>query len=292
MRNPLFYPGYAAMWLLGLLPVRVVMAVGHALGTLMPVLMPRRRRICERNLELCFPEMPEPERRRLARANFRLVGKFVIGHAMLLSASRNRLRRIVSVEGAEHLSAAAGSPTIVFCPHFVGGNILNVWLSLDHEVAMLHAPQHGAFSESLMRRARSRFGGRVFHRRADLLRACRWVRSGRMLSYSPDMDMNMEGGTVFVPFLKVERTATTIAMSRLARLTGAKVLPVKAVIEKGGVHRVTFYPVWEDYPSGDDERDAERMNLFLSQLVLEDPGQYYWLHRRFKTRPAGEPGLY
>lgn len=283
---------FGLAWLLGLLPAQVTMAVGHAFGTVAPLLMPRRRRICERNLELCFPEMPGDERARLLRAVFQTVSKGIFGHVLLLSASRNRLRRLVSVEGEEHLAARSGEPTIVFCPHFAGGNMLNVWLSLDHEVAMLHARQHGSVSDMILRRARSRFGGKVFDRREGLLRACRWVKGRKVLSYSPDMDMNMEGGVVFVPFLAVERTATTVAMSRIARITGARVLPAKAVVGKGGVHRVTFYPVWEGFPGEDDEKDAERMNQFLSQLVLEDPEQYYWLHRRFKTRPPGEPPLY
>ncbi len=284
--------GYVVLCFLGALPLQLVMLVGSLGGGLMAKLMAMRRQVCARNLELCFPDMPVKERERLLVENFKVIAKGVLGHCVILASSRNRIRRIVKVDGMQHLAAQRGRPTILLCPHFAGGNMLNVWATVDHEVAMLYSPQHSQFGDWILQRVRKRFGGTMFRRRQDMMRACRWVKSGRMLSYSPDMDMNTDGGVEFVPFFGVERTATTIAMSRIARITGAQILPAKVAIEKGGYYRITFYPVWENYPSDNDRKDAERMNHFLEGLIADSPEQYYWLHRRFKTRPEGDAGLY
>ena len=278
--------------LVGMLPMPVIALLGAAFGLLMRVLLGRRRRVCIRNLELCFPEKTPEEVEKLMRKTFRAVGCGIMGQFVVLSASRNRIKRIVTVEGMSHLGERHERPTILFCPHFSGGIMLSVWASIDHDIAMLYAPQHDLLSEEILRRVRQRFGGKMFRRKRDLFRACNWLKSGKTLSYSPDVDMNSEGGVVFVPFFAVDKTATSTAMPRLAELTHAGVMPSRIEITPTGKFKVTLYPVWDSYPSGDETKDAERMNQVLEQMILEAPEQYFWLHRRFKTRPEGEPGLY
>jgi len=288
-------PGKASLFVLqlvGMLPIQVVMLIGSVLGWLMSVFWKQRREVCMRNLALCFPENTAAENLALMRKNFRVVGRAVMGHFVVLTASRSRIKRIVRVEGIHHLAGQSSHPTILFCPHFAGGIMLSVWATLDFETGMLYAPQHNALSDEVLRRVRRRFGGRLFRRKEDLMKACRWLKSGKILSLSPDADLNSEGGVAFVPFFAVEKTATTLAMSRLANMTGASVLPAKVTVSGAGRYTITFYPKWSAYPSGDDEKDAERMNQFLEQMILESPEQYFWIHRRFKTRPEGEPPLY
>ena len=289
--SPISYPFYLLLKLLGLMPMRVMMLIGTLFGALMFHLSSRRK-VCRRNLELCFPDKSPAEVEALARENFRAVGRGIVGHFALLTASRNRIKRIVSVTGIEHVAGQITLPTIIFCPHFVGGIVFSAWMTVDYDVGMLHAAQHSAFSEEVLKRVRRRFGGKIFERKSDLLAACRWLKSGKMLSYSPDADLNAEGGVAFVPFFSVEKTATTLAMSRLVEMTHAKVVPAKVELTKAGRYNVTFYPPWDNYPSGDEAKDAERMNQVLEQMILAAPEQYYWLHRRFKTRPEGEPSLY
>jgi KDO2-lipid IV(A) lauroyltransferase len=126
--------------------------------------------------------------------------------------------------------------------------------------------------------------------RQDGLRAViRVIKSGKALYFLPDMDFGMRDA-IFSPFFGVP-TATITALPRLAKLTGAKVIPV-VTRQVGDGYVVRFYPPWENYPSGDLEADVRRMNAFIEDRVREMPDQYFWAHKRFKTRPPGEPNPY
>jgi Kdo2-lipid IVA lauroyltransferase/acyltransferase len=141
-------------------------------------------------------------------------------------------------------------------------------------------------------RVRSRFPGtRMVARQEGVKTILRGFKDGLGLQLSPDLDLGPRDA-VFVPFFGVQ-AATVAALSRLARLTGAAVVPVVVRQLPGGDGYVMrMYPAWEDYPGASPEEDTRRMNAFIEERVLEMPEQYYWLHKRFKTRPDGEEGFY
>jgi KDO2-lipid IV(A) lauroyltransferase len=117
----------------------------------------------------------------------------------------------------------------------------------------------------------------------------RVIKSGKPFYFLPDMDFGIRDA-IFSPFFGVP-TATITALPRLARLTGAAVIPV--ITRQEGDHYVArFYPAWTDYPGGELEADVRRMNAFIEDRVREMPEQYFWAHKRFKTRPPGEPNPY
>jgi KDO2-lipid IV(A) lauroyltransferase len=205
------------------------------------------------------------------------------------------LRQLIRVRGAEHLAACAGRPVILLAPHFVGLDAAWVRLTLDQRMATIYANQKNpAFNQALIA-GRSRFNDPVLLSRQDGVReAFRAMRSGLPLYYLPDMDFGARD-SVFVPFFGVQ-AATVPALSRIVRLTGAVVLPcITEQLPGGAGYRVRIHPPWTGASAGaglDDVAGARAMNAFIESAVAAMPAPYHWLHKRFKTRPPGEPSPY
>ncbi|HMA90908.1 MAG TPA: lipid A biosynthesis acyltransferase [Burkholderiales bacterium] len=282
----------AALWLLHFLPLGALAALGNALGLLVFLAARRRRRVALVNLEKCFPHMTAAERARLARAHFRAVTRAFLEHAILWWAPRARIGRLVRLEGLEHLRALGSTPVIILVPHFVGLDAGATRLACEINAVSMYARQKDRHIDALLRHGRSRFGDQLLVSRQDGIRAViRPVRDGRPLYYLPDMDYGRRGA-LFVPFFGVA-AATMPGLARIAAATEAKVLPfVTRMLPGGAGYVASFESPWEDFPTQDVEADTRRMNAYIEQKVLEMPEQYYWVHRRFKTRPEGEAGFY
>jgi KDO2-lipid IV(A) lauroyltransferase len=283
---------FAFMYLVHFLPLGLVAAIGNAAGALAFWLIPERRRVTRVNLEKCFPEMKKGERERLARAHFRAFCRSFVERGILWWAPRSRIGRMVRLEGLENLSPLVGrNPVILFAPHFVGLDATLSRLSLEYPVAMMYSRQKDPLFEALLYRGRTRFGGRMFPRQAGVKEGLRAIESGTLYYYLPDLDYGPKH-SVFVPFFGVP-AATVTGLSYIARQTRAAVLPCVTRMLPGGAGYVArLYPAWTDFPSGDELADARRMLAFVEERVREMPEQYFWLHKRFKTRPAGEAGFY
>jgi KDO2-lipid IV(A) lauroyltransferase len=282
---------FALMWLVRLLPMAAIAATGNALGSALFWLIPERRRVTRTNLEKCFPQMAAAERERLARASFRAFCRSFVERSLLWWSSEARLRRLVRVEGAEHLERLAGRPVIILAPHFVGLDAGGIRLAMDRTMASMYSHQKNRVFDRLLYAKRLRFGGQLFSRQDGLRKTVRAIRSGVPYYYLPDMDLG-RSSAVFVPFFGVP-AATVTGLSDLARLAGAAVVPcVTRMLPGGGGYVARLYPAWHDFPSGDDAADARRMLAFIEERVLEMPEQYFWLHKRFKTRPEGEARFY
>ena len=281
---------FALMWLVHWLPMWAIAAVGNLAGTVAFWLIPERRRVTRINLAKCFPQMPAAERERLARAHFRAFMRSFVEHALLWWASRDRIMRLVRLEGLEHLRAAAGHPVILVAPHFVGLDA--AYTRLGCEIAGLYAHQKNPVYDRLLVRGRTRFGLSQAIPRQDGVRAViASIRSGRPFYYAPDLDFGRKDA-VFVPFFGVT-AATITGVSRLAKLTRAKVLPcVARMLPGGGGYVVTLLPAWENFPTDDFTADTRRVNAFIEEQAQSMPEQYYWVHKRFKTRPHGEASPY
>ena len=282
---------FALMWLVRLLPMAAIAAIGNGVGRLLFWLIPERRRVTRVNLEKCFPRMAPRERERLARASFRAFCRSFVERSLLWWSSAGRLRRLIRVEGSEHLDALAGKPVIILAPHFVGLDHGGSRLAMDRVMASMYSRQKDPVFDRLLYAKRLRFGGQLFSRQDSLRKTVRAIRGGVPFYYLPDMDHG-RSSAVFVPFFGVP-AATVTGLSDLARLTGAAVVPcVTRMLPGGGGYVARLYPAWRDFPSGDETADARRMLAFIEQRVLEMPEQYFWLHKRFKTRPEGEARFY
>jgi KDO2-lipid IV(A) lauroyltransferase len=277
------------MWLIHGLPFRALARIGDAVGDLLFWLIPERRRVTRINLEKCFPAMPAEEREKLARAAFRAFCRAFVDRSVLWWGSAERIRRLVRLEGLEHLDAA-GPRVIVLAPHFAGLDHAGIRLSMDRNLSSLYSHQKNPVLDRLLLRSRTRFRPHIVSRQQGFRRVLRWIQEGIPFYYLPDLDFGPKG-SIFVPFFGVP-AATARGLPYIARSTGARVVPcvVRMLPEGGYVARL--YPAWVDYPSGDDAADARSMMAFIEERVREMPEQYHWLHKRFKTRPEGEPRFY
>ena len=282
---------FAFMWLAHFLPLRMIAALGNAIGAILYWLIPERRRVTRINLEKCFPRMPPRSRERLARAHFRAFCRSFIERGILWWAPRERIERMVRIEGLEHLQAVVGGPVILLTPHFVGLEAPLFRISMDYPVASMYSRQKDPLFDRLMYLGRTRFGARLFPRQASVRESLRAIASGAIYYYLPDLDFGRRR-SVFVPFFGVA-AATVTGLSYIARFTAARVVPCVTRMLPGGKGYVArLYPAWTDFPSGDDTADARRLMSFVEERVLEMPEQYFWLHKRFKTRPEGEARFY
>jgi KDO2-lipid IV(A) lauroyltransferase len=222
-----------------------------------------------------------------------MLGRNALELSVMVWGSEAELLRLTRHEGLEHLHAAAsgGRPVIAMAPHFIGLNMGGIRVAYEYPgTASVYSRQKNPVLDRLFLKARTRFGDPVLVSRQDGLRAViRVIRSGKSLYFLPDMDFGPRDA-IFSPFFGVP-AATITAMPRLAKITGAKVIPV-VTRQEGEGYVARFYPAWEDYPSGDLEADVRRMNAFIEERVREMPEQYFWAHKRFKTRPPGEPNPY
>jgi KDO2-lipid IV(A) lauroyltransferase len=179
---------------------------------------------------------------------------------------------------------------VILAPHFLGLDAGGLRLAKEYTMASMYSRQKDRLFDRLMYQGRLRFGGRLFPRQAGIRKVLRAIQSGDAFYYLPDMDFGPKA-SVFVPFFGVP-AATTVGLSYIARLTDAHVVPCVTRMLPDGRYAARLYPAWTGFPSGDDAADARRLLAFIEECVLEMPEQYLWMHKRFKTRPAGEPRFY
>jgi len=284
----------ALLWLLSKLPLPLLALLGRAVGRLSWWLVRGRRAVALRNLALCLPELSDQQRRDIARENFALVGRGLLEHGLSWYASKQRLMQLIHVEGDVTLVERSARPVMWLVPHFIALDIagLAVQLFQPRPVVSVYQPQSNPAFDAAILRNRLRFGnGRLFSRFDSARALMRAVRDGHAFFNLPDMDFG-ERDAAFVPFFGVP-AATLLAPSRLARALDMVVQPVVAeVLPRGQGYRVRFLEPFTDFPSDDAVADTVRMNHWIEQEVRRMPEQYLWVHKRFKTRPPGEPSLY
>lgn len=283
------------LWLVHLLPLGLQAALGRGLGRLLYALGGTRRKVALRNLGLCFPELADQARVRLAREHFQWLARSLLERGLLWYAPHDRLRRLIHVEGeVDWAERHPDTPVMWLVPHFVALDVAGAATQLfqRRQVASIYQSQSNPVFDAAMRRGRLRFGlGQVFSRGERALPLIRAVRRGDVFFNLPDMDFGAKDAG-FVPFFGVP-AATLLAPARMARSLNMVVQPVVAELLPGGQGwRVRFLPPWHDFPGDDDLAAARRMNAWIEAEIRRLPAQYLWVHRRFKTRPPGEAPLY
>ena len=284
----------ALLWILHFLPLSVLAALGNGLGSLLYRFAKKRRHIVRTNLLLCFPDLNEEAREALALQHFRVLGRSMLERNLLWWSSRERLMRLIRVEGDEKLQALkqTGRPIMLLFPHFVGIDIGGAAVTMSHDIVCIYAEQSDPVFNRLFLHGRTRFGNQQLLSRRDSLRATvKAMKSGRPICYQPDMNFRTRDA-VFSPFFGVPAWTIT-GLSRISRLTGAAVMPcVSRILPGGEGYSVEFGDAWENFPTEDAEADTRRMNKWIESVVRTMPEQYYWVHRRFKTCPPGEENPY
>jgi len=251
-----------------------------------------RREVARVNLRLCFPALTSAEREALLRRHFQTLGRGLSLACTTWFRPADEVRAAVRVEGLEHLRAVEGRPRILFAPHFVSLDTAAIRLSMEHDAVAIYSTQkRPAFDRFLLSR-RTRFRAiRMIPREAGIKPVLRALREGLPLFFQPDLDFGPRD-SVFVSYFGVA-AATTTGLPRLARISGAVVLPVIAEQAADGMQCIVhIHPPLDEFPGNSPEADARRMNALIEEIVRRIPDQYWWLHKRFKTRPPGEPPVY
>ncbi|MBX9912314.1 MAG: lipid A biosynthesis lauroyl acyltransferase [Pseudomonadaceae bacterium] len=290
----LLWLGLALLWLLAQLPYACLLLLGRALGALMYRFAKERREIIETNLQLCFPQLSALERQHLLQANFASMGIAFFEMAMSWWWYKPRLRRLGSVEGLQHLQQAAadGQGVILMAVHFttleVGANLLGQLHTIDG----MYRQHDNALFDFVQRRGRERHNlDATAIEREDVRAMIKVLRAGRAIWYAPDQDYGRKQ-SIFLPLFGIQ-AATVTATSKFARLGRAKVVPfTQERLADGSGYKLVIHPPLDNFPGESEEADCLRINQWVEQAITACPEQYLWAHRRYKTRPEGEPRLY
>ena len=299
MREALeFAFAWTLLKLLGALPRSMARAAGAGLGTAAWLLLPKLRRTGLRNLELALPEMTAGERRALLRRLYRYLGWQLGEFCQMPRYTRENTRDGFRYEGLEHYLAARerGRGVLIVTGHLGAWELSSFWHSLmGHPMAMVIRRLDNARVDRMVNAIRCLHGNRVVHKDDFARGLLAAMRAGETVGILMDTNMTPPQG-VFVPFFGVA-ACTASGLARVALRTGAAVLPGFLVWEAGEKRYVLRFgaeiPVTR---SGDDERDilenTARFTAAIEGFVRRYPDQWLWVHRRWKTRPAGEAPLY
>ncbi|UTA46737.1 LpxL/LpxP family Kdo(2)-lipid IV(A) lauroyl/palmitoleoyl acyltransferase [Simiduia sp. 21SJ11W-1] len=280
-------------WLIARMPYPWLMALGRGVGALFQAFAKERKRIAAINLQMCFPALSEAERSQLLRRNMREMGVGFIELLMAWFRPRARLENLLTVEGLEHIQALGEQGAIVVTRHTCSVQLSVILATMYHPFAGMYRRHKNPVLEYVQRRARQRMDPCrvVAFERKEVRTMLRFLRQGAKVLYAPDQDYGIKQG-VWARFFGVP-AATVTATSRFAKLGRAKVLVMDFErLPEGRGYRLVFEAPLADFPSDDETADVQRLNDIFEAQVRRAPETYLWVHRRFKTRPAGEPKPY
>lgn len=282
------------MRVLACLPLPFLRALGHALGWVLWTFARSRRHIALTNLRLCFSEKSKAEIQQIAYDHFVYFAQSLLDRSWLWHAPLKTVQSRIQWAGSQEAIAlleAKGSK-VVFAPHFVGLDAGGTAITLRTEqtAAFIFMPQRNQVMDQWVSQGRHRFGNvKPYFRHTGVKQIMTGLRQGEMLHLSPDMDFGPHE-SIFVPFMGVN-TATVPSLSRFARLGKAPVFMLVTRLTAKG-YEVEASPIWDNFPTDNVEQDTRRMNQVLEEAIRVSPAQYYWVHKRFKTRPEGENSVY
>lgn len=278
---------FSILWLIGRMPLAAIRALGTGTGHLAYKLAKSRRKVTLRNLELCLPELSEDERISIAKQSFASAGMALYESGIIWFGRKSRIRNMHSIIGLEHLQAQAGKPTLMLGMHNSCLEMAFGPLALEHSLKILFRVHNNPFWEYVAQKGRNRFNLELVSNK-KVSNFIEYIKQGQTGLIAADHDLGRKS-SIFVPFFGVQ-TATVTTPSTFASSTGAKVLFSCGYRTQKG-YCVEISPI-NNFPSDDVEADIQRFSTLVEQHVRQHPGEYVWMHRRFKTRPEGEPSLY
>jgi KDO2-lipid IV(A) lauroyltransferase len=285
------YIGMLVMRLLGYLPLGWVRLLGAGLGWGLYAAVASRRRVVQVNLSQCFSHLSQQQVRRLTRRVFVHFAQAWLDRGWLWHGRPKVVRQRLRMTGAVD-ELGGNDPVVIFAPHFVGldAGWTALTLSLPRHFTTIYTNQANQAVDAWILAGRQRFGATQLFGRADGVKSIvAALRQGDPLYLLPDMNFGPHE-SLFVPFYGVS-AATVPSLPRFARLGRAKVVPVVTRMTRSG-YEVTVMPHWQNYPTDDVQADTALMNHRLQAFIDSMPEQYYWVHKRFKDRPAGQADFY
>lgn len=292
--SPRYWPtwiGCGLLFLIAQLPIRFNVALGKGLGFLLFHLAPSRRRITDTNIRLCFPELDLQERNKLVR---RIIDNCAIGFfetSMAWWGPARNLRNCYRIKGKEHLLAAqaAGKGVLLVGLHMTTLDLGGRLLAFETKSDMVYRQPPNQLLAYLMTSAREFHNGEAIIS-VETRKLVRNLRAGHIVWYAPDQDYGIKH-SVFAPFFGIP-AATVPGTGRFAALGNAQVMFYSHYRQIDGSYLLEISPPLESFSTGDDVADCTRVNQMLEKMIRKQPDQYLWVHRRFKTRPEGEPDIY
>ena len=284
--------GVGFMYLLSLLPYRLQRFLGFKLGLLVKKCFHSRRKIAARNLELCFPDMTAQERENLLTENFKHMGLAFFETCIAWFWPDWRLRKIISFEGFEQLEQLKQQQkgTLILAIHSFNLELGARAFALKHYGYGVYRPNTNPVYDWFQYRGRTRTNKLIDRQNVKQMLAT--LREGHLVWYAPDHDYGKKR-YVWAPLFAVEKACTTTGTHLLATVGKANVMPFTITRNKqGSGYTLKLYPIATDFPYDDEQQAAIFTNKLVERSILEAPEQYMWLHRRFKSRPEGEPSLY
>ncbi|MDF0605617.1 lipid A biosynthesis lauroyl acyltransferase [Neisseriaceae bacterium TC5R-5] len=284
---------FALLWLIRLLPMWAIGLLAAGLGNMAYYLARDRRRVGLINLRLCFPELSRQRRHRIIRKNFQYMIRMALEYGVVWWSKAERIDQLVTIKNLRYVSdlRAQGQDVILFYPHFIGFEMCVYALNQYIPLVSVYSHQKNQQLDQQIYAGRQRYNNAYIVSRQEGLRPIiKAMRQDNVpFLYLPDQDFGVRD-SIFVDFFGV-KAATITGLSRISKLARAKVVPTIAR-RVGNRFELEFYPPWEDYPTEDVAADTRRMNAFLEERIREVPEQYFWLHKRFKSRPQGEARFY
>ncbi len=279
------------MRVLRYLPLPMLRGVGTLFGHVLWLLASKRSKVVLTNLALCFPALSAQQRRVMGRAHMVVFAQAWLDRAWLWHGSSEVVAgRLTLVGEVKALQQRQGA--VLFAPHFVGldAGWTALCFQMHRKFTTVYTPQRSPAIDAWVFQGRQRFGQVRLFRREDGFKAIvSALRQGALLYLLPDMNFRLEE-SIFVPFYGIP-AATVTSLPRLARLGQVPVVPVTTRLTQTG-YEVRVHPAWTNYPTQDAEADTAEMNQRLQTWIEDMPEQYYWVHKRFKSRPNDEASLY
>lgn len=286
--------GIVALWLVVQLPYPLLMKTGPILGQIARRLLPRRVEIARRNLALCFPQMDNDKRETLLEQNFASVGMGILETGMAWFWPEQRVRKYVSVSGYEHMEQARkkGKGVVLIGMHFLTLELGARIFGMLNPGIGVYRPNNNRLLDWLQTRGRLRSNKSMLDR-YDLKGMIRALKQNEILWYAPDHDYG-KNNSVFVPFFAVPDAATTSGSYMLVKSARPAVIPFvpRRKADGSGYELIIMEDISDALQGADKESVAHQMNQAIERAVMLAPAQYMWLHRRFKTRPDGQPDRY
>jgi Kdo2-lipid IVA lauroyltransferase/acyltransferase len=295
LQNGLNFLALNLLRVFAFLPYAFTIRVGYGLGWLAAHIPNERAKVVKTNLRLCFPDLSEEQMNALTLEHWKLFGRSVIERSRIWLGSGRQITDIVTINSA--ITLGDRKPRLLINPHFVGlegGFMALSVLASQHDWprgAGLYQNMKNPFFNQKMIQWRNRFGGKSIERQSRLRDLIREIQTGNFIFIAPDIDLGLRD-SVFVPFFGIQ-TNTITSVSRLARLSGAEVCLMTTTLNLDRMgYTCNISAPLPNFPTDHVEADTARLNKYIEELVRARPAEYYWVHKRFKHRPPGEPSLY
>lgn len=300
--KPFYYflaPKYWPLWfglfvlrVLSKLPYRWLLKLGSGLGLLLMKLIGKRKVITTKNVQTCFKDKSAAEVDQFVREHFKSIGIGLFEMALAWWGSDHRLKKMIDISGVEHMKKAhaEGKGVFILAVHFTSMELISRLLAFYVPVNCFVRPMKNLLFNNLMNKSRARYVQSILHRQ-QVRQLYRVIANNGAICFFADQDYGPES-SVFAPFFGV-KTATVSSLSHYVKRMNSQLVPMHYRRKpEGQGYEIRFESAFEAFPGKSLEEDALRLNQFAESAIGSAPEQYFWMHRRFKTRPIGEQPFY